>query len=104
MPAEENTDFEFTHDGVARAATSRTGCSVNRNWKTPTVLQYTFRVAKPEKSEALQDGRKLVCKQVSRSKVRVYGEWPSSDSALATVLHPGGVKERHGKLQTADDM
>ncbi|CAE7702409.1 unnamed protein product [Symbiodinium pilosum] len=30
--------------------------------------------------------------------VRVYGEWPSSDSALATVLHPGGVKEAEVSL------
>jgi len=43
--------------------------------------------------------------RVSRSfpirLVRVYGEWPSSDSALATVLHPSGVKEAEVALPEA---
>jgi len=33
--------------------------------------------------------------------VRVYAEWPSSDSALATVLHPGGIKEAEVELPEA---
>ncbi|CAE7869173.1 unnamed protein product [Symbiodinium necroappetens] len=33
--------------------------------------------------------------------VRVYAEWPSSESALATVLHPGGIKEAEVELPEA---
>eukprot|EP00439_Symbiodinium_sp_Y106_P060168 s701_g8.t2 len=33
--------------------------------------------------------------------VRVYAEWPSSKNALATVLHPGGIKEAEVELPEA---